>query len=232
MKWPAVTFLNEINFLTGFGDLLLCDLVDEKSARKLTSLWTVRIILLAISLGIGIHNGFTVACWATLLAALGVYIVSMGFAIEKINDTEPPVSTFFFSCISVTNWLLATPYGIGDKKHTERAFWLCINLLAGLIFAGYVFTDGPLKTGWGCYPPTIPWSEVGAAGVCPQNHYGSWKTCDTPPVRTSAFTACQTFSRVSHLGSDAFRAAMLITVASIASYIVSIGRNRRKAIQA
>lgn len=231
MKWPAVTFFSEVNFLTGFGDLMLCDLVDDKSARRLTSLWSIRVILLAVSLGIGLHNGFTTACWATLVAAIGVYIVSAGFAIEKISVAEPPVAVFTFSCISILNWLLAVPFGVGDAKHTERAVWLCVNLLAGIITAGYVFTDGPLMSGWGCYPPTVPWSEVGAAGICPQNHHGSWRTCDTPPVRSSAFTACQKFDRVAHLGSGAFRAAMLITAASIGIYVVSIGRNRRRAME-
>lgn len=231
MKWPVVTFSNELNFVTGFGDLMLCDLLDEKSARRVTSLWSIRLILLAVSLGIGLHNGLTTACWATLVAAIGVYIVSAGFVIEKLDVTEPPVAIFTFSCISALNWLIAVPYGVGEGKHTERAVWLCVNFIVGLIVAGYVFTDGPLKTGWGCYPPTVPWSEVGAVGVCPQNHHGSWKTCDTPPVRTSAFTNCQVFDRVDHLGSGAFRAAMLITAASIGSYIVSIGRNRRRAMK-
>lgn len=231
MKWPSVTFFNEINFLTGFGELMLCDLVDNTSARRLTSLWSIRLILIAISLGIGIHNGITTACWATFVSAVGVYIVSMGFAIDRIKIDDPPVAVFTFSCISIVNWLLAVPYGVGEAKHNERAVWLCVNLLAGIIVAGYVFTDGPLMSAWGCYPPTIPWSEVGAAGICPQNHHGSWRTCDTPPVRTSAFTACQTFQRVEHLGSGAFRAAMLITAASIGAYVVSIGRNRRRATE-
>lgn len=228
MKWTAVVFLSEINFVTGFGDLMLCELLDTVSARRITSLWSLRIILLAISLGIGIHNGFTTACWATLLSAVAVYIVSMGFAADKVGDADVPVALFTFSCISVVNWLLAVPYGLGEGKHTERAVWLCVNLIAGLICAGYIFTDGPLKTAWGCYPPTVEWKDVGAAGVCPQNHHGSWKTCDTPPVRSSAFTACQTFDRVDHLGSGAFRAAMLITAASVGTYIVSIGRNGRR----
>ena len=237
MPWSTVFYASEINFLTGFAEICLFAEFQAKQDRVAKVLWGTRMIALSILFGVWSYSGFGWVCGGLLIFSLVIYSVSSSLGSERakkesktesLGDLERP---FYLAHISVINWVLAIPFSLGPGTHRERGVWLFINLVTFAIVAGVYFTDGPMRTAWGCYPPSVDWNDIGSAGICPQSPKGSYLTCNTPPVKTSAFLACQSFDWVESLGQGGIRVAILLAAISVGVYIASIRRNMNRALE-
>ena len=233
MPWSTVFYASEINFLTGFAEIALFQEFREDGDRVAKVLWGTRMIALSVLFAVWSYSGFGWVCGGLLLFSLAIYSVSSSLGRERaehesLQSMERP---FYLAHISVINWVLAIPFSLGPEKRRERGVWLFINLVTFAIVAGVFFTDGPMRTAWGCYPPSVDWNDIGSAGICPQSPKGSYLTCNTPPVKTSAFLACQSFDWVESLGQGGIRVAILLAAISVGVYIASIRRNKDKGLQ-
>jgi hypothetical protein len=234
MSWASVFYASEINFLTGFAEICLYrDFVDEKVPKIL---WGIRMILLSICFGLWAYQGFGTACLTLLIISVVIYSVSSQLGHANVEAERKVVTDyelcFYLANISLINWVFAIPFSLGKGRHRQRACWIFINFLTFAIIAGVYFTDGPMRLAWGCYPPTVPWSEIGSAGICPQlKSKGTYLTCSRPPVKNSFYLACQSFPWVESLGTDAVRVAILLAALSLGVYLASIPQNIRRALE-
>lgn len=227
-------YTSEINFLTGFAEICLFEDFSDNTHSSARILWGARMILLALLFGLWATGGFGTACIVLLIVSLVFYSISArlgqtyGKEVADGNRVEQYELCYYLACISVVNWIFAIPFAAGPGTHTERSVWLVVNFVTFAILAGVYFTDTPMKSAWGCYPPSVAWNDIGANGICPQNPKGSYLTCTKKPVKSSAFLACQHFSWVESLGMDSVRIAFLIAAVSIGVYLATIPRNFRR----
>ena len=190
-------------------------------------------IALAILFGIWSYSGFGWVCGGLLIFAVVIYSVSSSLGSQRAQEesVQSFERCFYLAHISIINWAFAVPFSLGTGKHRERGVWLFVNLITFFIIAGVIFTDGPMQKAWGCYPPSVEWDKIGSAGICPQSSKGSYLTCNTPPVKSSAYLACQSFPWVQSLGLEGIRVAILLAALSLGVYLASIGRNFRRALK-
>ena len=210
--------------------MLFDDFAQNSSAKVL---WAIRMIMLSLLFGLWSYNGFGQECLVLLLFSALIYSVSASLGAQaattrlKAGQVRTYKLCFYLANVSLINWALAIPYSLGKSRYIERGVWLVVNLIVFAILAGVYFTDGPMRSAWGCYPPSVSWNEIGSAGICPQSSKGTYLTCNTPPVKTSAYLACQSFGWVESLGSDGIRVAILLAAVSAGVYVASIPRNFR-----
>lgn len=233
MGVATVFYASEINFLTGFAEICLFDDFEGNDTAAAKILWAVRMLLLSVLFGFWAVSGFGLVSVILLIVCVVFYSVSAQLGHQREKKYKDKIAKFrsqnelcyYLASISIINWVFAIPFGGGKGRHRARAVWLVINFLTFAILAGVYFTDTPMKKAWGCYPPSTPWAEIGSSGICPQSPKGSYLTCNTPPVKSSAFLACQHFDWVEGLGMEAVRFAMLLAAVSVGVYLVSIPSN-------
>jgi hypothetical protein len=229
MHWATVFFTSELTFLLG-SDVALLPVVPDANRPLVRLLWGVRIALLAVAYALYVEDVTLVAVGAVLGAAGLAYIGSWSYTIRALPADQVDPFIWALGNVSLINWLLALPFAAGSKGNgPERALWLLVNAVAGLIVGGVALSDEPLNLAYSCYPPTIDDLDLGKYGICPQSRYGTTRTCsgDMGGALTAYVTCDSSIGR--NFGSAAIRVATYIAAASLGVYAVSIGRNRRRA---
>lgn len=229
MHWATLFFTSELTFLLG-SDVALLPVVPEGKRALVRFLWGLRVALLAVAYAMYVEDVTFVAVGALLGCAGLAYIGSWSYTLLALDSAQVDPFIWSLSHLSLINWLFAFPFAAGTKGNgPERGLWLFVNVVAGLVVLGVALTDVPLNLAYSCYPPTVDMMDLGKFGICPQNRYGTARTCngDMGGALTSYLTCDSSIGRA--FGSGAIRAATYIAAASIGVYVVSIGRNRRRA---
>lgn len=229
MHWATVFFTSEVTFLFG-SDVALIPVVSEEKRPLVRLLWGVRIALLAVAYALYVEDVTLVAVGAVLGAAGLAYIGSWSYTIRALPAGRVDGFIWGLSQLSVINWLFALPFAAGSKGNgPERALWLFVNFVSGLVVLGVAITDEPLTLAYSCYPPTVDELDLGKYGICPQSRYGTTRTCngDMGGALTAYVTCDSSIGR--NFGSAGIRVATYIAAVSLGVYVVSVGRNRRRA---
>lgn len=229
MHWATLLFTSEITFLFGL-DVALLPVVPESRRGFVRLLWGLRIGLLAIGFTLLVEGAGAVAVGVVFGLALFAYIGSWSYTILGLPSNTVDPFLWAIAHISVVNWALAFPLAVGSKGNgVERSLWLTVNLVIGLIVGGYFLTSVPLNEAYGCYPAVYNTSMLGAYGICPESRWGTTQTCTyNMDGELAAYPTCAN-PMVRNFGGGAVRAAIYTAAGSIAVYLVSIGRTRRKA---
>lgn len=229
MHWITVFFTSEVTFLFG-SDVALLPVVDEAKRPFVRALWGFRVALLAVAYALYVEDVSLVAVGAVLGTAGLAYIGSWSYAVRSLPSGQVDSFLWGLGSVSLINWLFALPFAAGSRGNgPERALWLLVNFVSGLIVLGVALTDEPLNLAYSCYPPTVDSLDLGKYGICPQSRYGTTRTCsgDMGGALTSYVTCDSSIGRT--FGNAAIRVATYIAAASLGVYAVSIGRNRRRA---
>jgi hypothetical protein len=229
MHWATLFFTSEVTFLFG-SDVAVVPVVAEGKRALVRMLWGVRVALLAVAYTLYVEDVGAVAVGVVLGCAGLAYIGSWSYAMRALDKSSVDPFLWGLSHVSVVNWLFAFPFAAGSKGNgPERLLWLFVNFVAGLVVLGVALTDEPLNVAYSCYPPTVPTEALGSYGICPQSRYGTTQTCngDMGGALTAYATCDGSIGR--NFGSTAIRVATYIAAASLGVYVVSMGRNRRRA---